>query len=185
LRRLAVAAAVAFAAVSIAACGIPLDAQPETIDVEAVDSPENGGPVLGDLSSVSMYLIRDEVLVPVTRDLPSPPSPEGALGSLLDGVTEPEQRANLRTAIPPGTSVIDITADGRVLLVDLSREFASVGGEEEILAVAQIVLTATSIQGVDLVALHLEGLPTNAPVASGALSDDPVGASDYESLVAP
>ena len=176
---------VAVAALLLAACGIPLDVQPEAIDVEAVVSPENGGPVLGNLSSVSMYFVRDEVLVPVTRDLPSPPSPEVVLGSLLGGVTEPEQRANLRTAIPPGTTEIDITADGRVLLVDLSQEFASVGGEEEILAVAQIVLTATSIEGVDLVALHLDGLPTNAPVASGALSDDPVGARDYESLVAP
>lgn len=176
---------VVLAAVAAVGCGIPLDSRPETIDVEAVVSPEVGEPVLGDLSAVSMYLVRDEAVVPVTRDLPSPPDPQVVLDSLLGGVTEPEERANLRTAIPAGTSVIDITSDGPVLLIDLSREFASVGGEEEILAVAQIVLTATSIEGIDMVALELEGLPTGVPVASGALSVDPVGADDYESLVAP
>jgi spore germination protein GerM len=72
-----------------------------------------------------------------------------------------------------------------VLRIDLNRVFAAVGGEEEILAVAQIVLTATSIEGVDLVAFQLDGVPTDVPVASGALSVDPVGAADYSALVAP
>ncbi|HUG32054.1 MAG TPA: GerMN domain-containing protein [Acidimicrobiia bacterium] len=175
----------AFAAVALAACGIPIDAAPVTIDIEAAVSPDDGGPVLGELAAVSLYLIRDEALVPVTRDLPSPPVPDIVLGSLLEGVTEPEQRANLRTAIPPGTRSNEIAADGPVLRVDLSREFASVGGEEEIFAVAQIVLTATSIEGIDLVAFELDGVPTDVPVASGALSDDPVGAGDYQPLLAP
>lgn len=173
------------AALTLVGCGIPLDSAPEVVDLEAAADPDDVGPVLGDLSAVSLYLVRDEVLVPVTRDLPSPPAPEVVLGSLLGDVTEPEQRSDLRTAIPPGTRALGVTVEDSTMRVDLSREFASVGGEEEILAVAQIVLTATALEGIDLVTFELDGVPTDVPVASGALSAEPVGAADYESLIAP
>lgn len=177
-------AGVFLAVVLVASCGIPLDSEPEMVDIGSDDVPDPTGPILGDLTAVSIYLVRGDALVHVTRDLPSPVSPESVLDSLLDDVTEPEERAGLRTAIPLGTDAIAITRDGPVLTVDLSREFAAVGGEEEILAVAQIVLTATSMDGIEMVAFALDGVPTDVPQAGGALSDDPVTASDYESLVA-
>lgn len=170
---------------ALVGCGVPMESEPDPIEVEAAADPDDERPVLGDLSAVSMYLVRDDLLVPVTRDLPSPPTPKIVIDSLLSSVTEPEQRANLRTAIPPGTRALRVEVDGAVLRVDLSREFAAVGGEEEILAVAQIVLTGTSIDGVERVVFELEGVPTDVPVASGALSVDPVGASGYDSLIAP
>lgn len=176
---------IASMALVLIGCGVPVDKEPEPIDVEAEVDLEDDGPVLGDLASISMFLIRDEVLIPVTRDLPSPPTPEIILDSLLGEVSQPERRANLRTAIPTETRVISVEVEGEVLSIDLSREFAAVGGEEEILAVAQIVLTATNIDGVDQVAFELDGVPTGVPVATGALSIDPVGADDYETLVAP
>jgi spore germination protein GerM len=167
----------------LVACGIPVEAEPEMVGVEIAASPETESPTPGDLAAVPMYLVSNDSLVRVTRDLPSPPSVTSIFDSLLGGVTEPERSENLRTAIPPGTETLAVTEDGSVLRIDLSSEFAAVGGEEEILAVAQIVLTATSIEGVDLVAFRLEGVPTDVPVASGALSVDPVSAQDYESLL--
>lgn len=171
-------------ALLIGACGIPVQAEPEIMDVELAPPAGDETPAPGDLAAVSLYLVGDNSLVHVTRDLPSPPSLTSIFQSLLGGVTNEERQANLRTAIPPGTETISITEDGSVLRVDLNSEFAAVGGEEELLAVAQIVLTATSVEGVDRVAFQLEGVPTDVPVASGALSVDPVGAADYESLVA-
>lgn len=167
----------------VSACGIPIDAEPELVDIEEIPSPAEDTPAPGELAAVSMYLVRNEGLVHVTRDLPSPPSLTSIFDSLLGRVTEPERRANLRTAIPPGTGTISVTEDGPLLRIDLNSEFAAVGGEEEILAVAQIVLTATSIEGIEQVAFQLEGVPTDVPVAEGALSVDPVGAEDYESLI--
>jgi spore germination protein GerM len=169
----------------VASCGIPLDTAPEPVDVEFAAAADAGDPIPGDLAAVSIYLLRDDSLVSVTRDLPAPPTLDIVLDSLLGPVTEPEQRAGLRTAIPRGTEILAIDEDGAELLVDLSRTFAAVGGEEEILAVAQIVMTATSIDGVDFVSFQLDGVPTDVPVANGALSADPVGADDYTSLVAP
>lgn len=169
----------------LTACGIPIDAEPEMVEVEVDDAPVSPGPTPGDFAAVSMYLVSDERLVRVTRDLPAPRSLESILDSLLAGVTEPEERSNLRSSIPTATRVMGIDREGNLARIDLSREFAAVGGMEEILAVAQIVLTATSVGGIDLVALQLEGVPTDAPVASGALSIEPVSAEDYASLVSP
>lgn len=176
---------VASALLVLGACGVPIESEPVPIELEEAAVPDDNSPVIGELSTASMFLVRDELLVPVTRDLPSPTTPEIIFDSLLGPVTEPERRSNLRTAIPPGTQVVSVGIDRDLLLIDLSREFAAVGGEEEILAVAQIVLTATSMDQVGRVAFELDGVSTDVPVASGALSGQPVGADDYQSLIAP
>ena len=167
----------------VSACGVPIDSEPDQIDLELDSPPEIERPNLEDLASVSIYLVRDDSLVHATRDLPIPATPDAIMASLLDGVTDPEERAGLRTSIPPGTEILGIGRDGAVLRLNLSRDFTAVGGEEEIHAVAQIVLTATSIEGVDYVAFEIEGVPTDVPVADGALSVEPVGPEDYEELV--
>ncbi|HEX6300556.1 MAG TPA: GerMN domain-containing protein [Acidimicrobiia bacterium] len=174
-----------FLAAVVAGCGIPLDSAPEAVELEAVAVADAGGPIPGDLAAVSMYLVREASLVNVTRDLPAPPTLEIVFDSLFGPVTEPEQRSGLRTAIPRATEILAVDDDGATLQVNLSREFAAVGGDEEVLAVAQIVMTVTRIEGIELVAFKLEGVPTDVPVANGALSDDPVGAEDYASLIAP
>lgn len=172
-------------AVTLAGCGVPVESEPELLDVEISQSQDDETPAPGALAGVSVFLVRDDMLVQVTRELPSPPSVTSILESLLEGVTEQERQSNLRTAIPPGTETIRVSEDGSLLLIDLSGEFAAVGGEEEILAVAQVALTAFSIEGVEQVQFLLDGVPTDVPVASGALSVDPVEADDYLSLVAP
>lgn len=172
------------AALVATGCGIPLDSEPQLVEVAVDPAPESNPPSQGESVDVPVFLVQDERLVEVSRELPSPPSLVSIFESLLDGVTEDERDANLRTAIPPDTRVISVTEIGSTLLVDLSDEFASVGGEEELFAVAQIVLTATSIEGIDLVEFQLSGLPTDVPVGSGALSQDPVGFDDYQALVA-
>lgn len=171
--------------VLVSACGIPVEAAPEEIVLDLDPPPEIEEPALQDLASASIYLVRSDQLVHATRDLPTPTSPNVILASLFGGVTDPEQRADLRTSIPPGSEILGVMQEGPVLRVNLSRDFVAVGGEEEINAVAQIVLTATSIEGIELVAFELEGVPTDVPVADGALSVDPVGPGDYVELLAP
>ena len=172
-------------ALVVAACGIPLDAEPETVTVDAAGSPDVPDEFSGDLAAVTIYLVSDEALVRVTRDLPEGANLQSILESLLGRVTLPEERSNLRSSISAGTELIGVDQEQNVAHIDLSSDFAVVGGEEEILAVAQIVLTATSVDGIDLVAFQLEGVPTDVPVSSGALSIEPVAAADYTALVSP
>ncbi len=169
----------------LSGCGIPIDTEPESLAIEVEAIPDEPGVQGGELSTATLYLVSGEKLVRVTRDLPDPAELDQVLESLFEGTTAPEERANLRSAVPPGTSLIDLLVDGDTVLIDLDPAFASVGGEEETLAVAQIVLTATGTEGVDKVAFRLEGVPTAVPVAGGALSTGPVTADDYATLVSP
>jgi spore germination protein GerM len=73
-----------------------------------------------------------------------------------------------------GTATIDI--DG--------PDEAPSGGASR-LAVAQIVLTATSVPGVDAVRLTLSGEPVEAPLPSGQLTSAPLTAADYAALLVP
>ncbi len=169
----------------VVGCGIPAESSPEPLILEIDEPPEIREPSPEDQAAVSMYLVRDDRLIHVTRDLRSPSSIEEIVGSLLGGVTPPEERANLRTSIPRGTRLLSVAQEGSTVRVNLSREFASVGGEEEILAVAQIVLTVTSLEETQHVAFELEGIPTDVPVANGALSVEPVSAREYDELLDP
>ena len=170
-------------ALLVAACGIPVDSSPETISVDLGDLGEIEEATGAQLAAVSIYLVRDDHLVHVTRDLPSPAQLSDVLESLVSGETEPEDRAGLRTSIPLGTELRGVSEEGGVARIDLSSDFAAVGGRQELLAVAQVVLTATGIGGVDAVVFELEGTPTDVPTPSGALADHPVTAEDYAPLL--
>lgn len=167
----------------VMACGVPVERGVEPLDIDVEQPPAIEEPSPEDLAAVSMYLIRDGGLVHVTRDLPVPISLEKTLESLLGGTSEPEERADLRTSIPPGTRLLGIDIDGGTASLNLSSDFASVGGEEEILAVAQIVLTIASSESASQVEFELDGVPTDVPVSGGALSNQPVGADEYIELI--
>lgn len=172
------------ALLALTGCGVPLDAAPEPVEIEPFEaSVVEPTPVEG-LEAVPMYLVEDGVLVPVTRDLPPPRTVSSVLSSLLDGTTTPEERTGLRTSIPGETELIDVEMEGSTARIDLSRGFAAVGGDEELLAVAQIVLTVTELEEVDSVLFELEGVPTDVPLPNGALTDRPV-ADEYRQLLSP
>jgi hypothetical protein len=52
------------------------------------------------------------------------------------------------------------------------------------LAVGQLVLTVTSVDGVDRVTFLQDGAPIEAPLPGGARTAQPVTAADYSSLLA-
>ncbi len=81
-----------------------------------------------------------------------------------------------------GGSQFAVEGTQRSAVVDVSRQFAEIGGEEEILAIAQIVLTLT-VKSVDRVSIELEGTPVAIPLPDGALATAPVGFSDYAALI--
>ena len=62
--------------------------------------------------------------------------------ALFEGPNTDELQALLRSAIPPGTRVLDVSRDGNELIVNLSSELQQLTGEALIDGVAQIVLTA-------------------------------------------
>lgn len=168
---------------AVAACGIPVDATPETFELPEVGSAIEDLPQSGELAAAPLYLVGDAGLVRVTRDLAEPVGAEAVLESLLTGVTEPEDRSGLSSSIPLGTELLGLAVVDGVATVDLSADFATVGGQQEISAVAQIVLTVTQSADVDGVVFALEGVRTDVPTADGALATVAVTADDYETLI--
>lgn len=179
-RLLARCLALAALAAAVAACGVPLQAEPEAIDLEIrpVDVPSAADPI-GPIQGI-VYLVRDGALVPVARE--SAGSPEATLALLLEGPTPAEERDGLRSAIPPNTEVLALEVVQDVTIVDVSEAFAGIGGSEEILAVGQIVLTLApgAVRGV---AISLAGAPVAIPLPNGALTTDPVSFDDYAALL--
>lgn len=167
-------------AVVVTACGVPLQATPDTID--AVVRPPAEAATVGSIGpgETAIYLVMDDSLVPVRRD--GADDYEGLVGLLLGGPTPAEEQGGMRSAIPPSTDLHGVSVTGNDVVVDLSRAFASFGGREEILAVAQVVLTLTSA-GADRVSLELDARTTPILLPNGSLATDPVGFDDYSELI--
>ena len=170
----------------VTACGIPHDREPELMPggvVAPVLAPREPGPSAL-LTEVPVFLVQTEHLVKVERRA-APGDLTGVLGRLLAGPKEEEFAAGIRTAIGPQTELLSARVDGDTAIVDLSAAFVEVGGEEQILAVAQIVLTATSVSGIGQVKLLLEGQAVDVPRADGTLTAEALRRRDYEGLLGP
>ncbi len=172
----------------IAACGIPRDQDPITTPggvvlpaVAPTDAPPPVGPAVPE-ADVAVYLVQADHLVKVFRGARGPDL-TGALNVVLAGPTEAELAAGIRTAISPQTDLRSAYLEGDTAVVDLSATFVEVGGEEQILAVAQVVLTATAVPRVGRVRFLLEGQGVEIPRADGTLSSESLGPADYQGLL--
>lgn len=170
-----------------AACGIS-ESRPEVLpggEIRPALSPEaeaaSGGPKAG-TRPVSIFLVSGSQVVEVSRTT-SEPRLEPALELLLQGPTSAELAAGIRSAIATGTELRSARVEAGTAVVDLTQEFVELGGEEQILAVAQLVLTATAVAGVERVRFALNGQDLEVPRADGTLARAPLTAHDYASLV--
>jgi spore germination protein GerM len=107
------------------------------------------------------------------------------LDDLASGPSPAELTGRLSTALRPDTSlgIADIT--GTTVTIDLGGSADAPTGRESKTAVAQIVLTATSLPGVDQVLLTRAGEQVDAPLPSGQLTSSPLTAEDYTALLTP
>lgn len=103
---------------------------------------------------------KNNELVSMDRELPTIVNPALiAIDQLLKGPNEQEEAKGLTTAIPVGTRSRKVEVEGDVAVVDLNSAFAQVdGGTVEAKAVlAQIVFTATSVNGINKVLIKVVG----------------------------
>jgi hypothetical protein len=180
---------------ALAGCGVTTGGPPDRLAASEVPygllSPApttvapSPVPPMGDRPRV--YLVSaDDVLVATGREAGTG-TVRDRLAELLDqlttGPTSEELDAELTTALPPGTELSVDAVAGDVVTVDLIGPGEAPSGLQSRLAVAQIVLTATSLPEVGAVLLTSDGDPLEAPLPSGELSTAPLVARDFESLV--
>ena len=180
----------------LAGCGVPTGGEPSTIpatdvpyglaDPAPAPTPTVPPEAVADASRVHWVTAAD-TLVPRVREV-SGTSRRARLADLLEqlaaGPTAAERDEQLSTALPPEVRLSVTGLDGGTATIDLDALAEAPAGGTGRRAVAQIVLTATSVPGIDAVLLELAGEPIEAPLPDGALSDRPLTASDYAAAAA-
>jgi spore germination protein GerM len=177
---------VAVTGLALAGCGVPNDASPRSLPKDAVPfellSPDSTGVTTTTLvavsAEVSIYLVGSDRLVAVRRLVESPVTLFRVLETLLAGRTGEEAASGLRSAIV-NTQLISVRSQSGVATIDLSSDFATIGGQDQILAVAQLVFTTTSLPGVVGIKLSLDGRAVEVPRGDGTLTQDPLKPADF------
>lgn len=195
--RLLAAAALATGLAMVSACGVPTGGNPTTIAASDIPyglaapspAPTPSSTADPELDAARIFLVGEgDVLVVRPRETDGSSRRERLeqlLTALAEGPTGPERREQLSTALSPEVrlTVADLSDGAATIDIDGSAEAPSGGASRR--AVAQIVLTATSVPGVDAVRLTLSGAPVEAPLPSGELTSEPLTAADYAALLVP
>ncbi len=175
---------------AVSACAIQTDSAPrdvpsgERADFDPVD-PEAGA---SEGSSRIFLLTSDgdsgeRLLRSKSREVDST-SRDAVLEELFKGPNRTELEAGLRTELP---EELTLSSPSRpiagTLTVDLSPEILELGLSQLRLAVAQIVFTASELEGVQDVRLRVDGEIRDWPDGRGELESDPLSVYDYPGLV--
>jgi spore germination protein GerM len=178
---------VALAAVA-AGCGIRADDAPRDIAVE--DRPLAGEAATGAAAAEGasrVYLVTPNEadaqrrLRSVQRDVQARPAQ--LLEALFDGPNTAELASGVVTAIPTELELRSARSVGEVLYVDVSEELAELSGDVLILAIGQIVHTASELDGVSGVRLRVNGSDQPWPKGDGGSATGNLTVYDYPGLV--
>jgi spore germination protein GerM len=104
------------------------------------------------------------------------------LDDLVAGPTAADRGRGLSTALPPATRLVVTGLAATVATVDLIVDQLP---PNQTTAIAQIVLTATSLPEVSEIRLTVNGQPISPPLASGAQTDRPLNRTDYLAFLSP
>jgi len=170
-----------------AGCAVQPDTAPNDLPADRADV--FGEPATGDVAAGTnrIYLLAPtdadspQRLRSVQRDTPT--APASVLGSLFAGPNAQERTAQIDTAVPTDVELLGARPTGSVLTVDVNDVFDELTPDALRLAVAQIVTTATEIEGVDEVVLRIDGESRVWPLGNGELTDRPLSAFDYPGVV--
>ena len=193
--RVVLAVAVVTTALAPASCGLPRDGAATSVPSTAV--PYNLlSPPPSDATAPAptrwttaphLYLVNvEDELVPVRTPVEARglnPVEARLLEQLAAGPTERQRSLGLASALTPGTRIRLVGTHGGTAVVDVTRGQQDPSADRLPLAVGQVVLTATSVQGITAVQLTHEGRPIEVPLPGGALTSAPLTAADYASLV--
>lgn len=187
-RRFSALAAAAVAAASLlAGCAVPDQSQPDIISSSraAAQPTAVSLPPTKTSTRVALYFVNgSNLLTAVYRSNPVG-GLERTVTALLAGPTNQDIASGLTSAIPVGTKLESARMSGSTASLDFSQALASVSGREQLLAFAQIVVTADSLPNVARVAISVGGQAVNAPEPGGTLAQGPVTRADYAALITP
>lgn len=172
-------------------CGIAAQSQPASISTRNVPfdllspTPSSSGTVAPQHSVVEIWVVHHGRLLAVHTRAPLPGRPDQAMRVLLSGLPAADSGLGLRSAVPAGTRLLSFDLVGSLARIDLSPQFAQARSRDQILAVAQLVYTATYGGEAAAVSFSIAGKAIEVPGTDGSLTGGPVSRATYQSLVQP
>lgn len=131
----------------------------------------------------AVYFVKDDRLVRRSKVLGTEAG-SGAVQELLDalaaGPGDVDRDGGVSTAIPPSTVLRLAGFEGDIVTVDLTVDQLP---PNQTVAIAQLVLTVTSLAEVNGLRVTINGERINAPLASGAQTDRPLTRADYDEML--
>lgn len=170
---------------SVAGCAIQADSGPRDVPEEhparvVLDPTGEGGEATGE---GRIFLVAPvggaQQLRTVLRD---DKLPEPLIETLIRGPNTEELNDGLTTELPTTLELLDARFDGGILYIDVSEEINELQGEPLVLAVAQIVFTASEIPGTESVLIRVNGEPQSWPNGDGDQQSDPLTVYDFSGL---
>ncbi len=137
---------------------------------------------VGRVDTVVLYLVDDDRLEPVFRQVPAGSTPAEVLDVLVAGPTEEESADGLTSAVAGAPPIAGVTSVRGTAYVDLAADGSGGSIEEQRLAVAEVVFTLTGRPGIGRVAFTLDGEPVDVPNGSGALTGEPLAREDFAAV---
>lgn len=188
--RQAVGLGLVLVALVCAACGVGTQGAAQLIDPGQVPSGLLGPAsttTTAPASSVSVTLFFEAPggLVPVVRHVRPPASVAAALKQLSLGPTATDGGGTLQSPVSTVLPLDLKRVDGGTAVVSVPASFAELGGQDQIVATAQIVFTATAVPGIGAVVLLVNGQPAQVPVSGGNLKEGPLTRADFSGMLAP
>jgi hypothetical protein len=184
-------------ALTATACGLPEGGSPQQIDRQQIPTAlQQSDAAHGDAPTVAapeqdrtgaFWVDGDGKLVAaVIADTKSPDAWERVqhlLDALASGPTDELHTLGLGTALGEGAHLTVTGQHDRHIRVEVDLGEPSPSADLLPLAIGQIVLTASTVPGVEDVELTQDGQPLPVPLPGGALTDGPLSAAQYGSLV--
>ena len=173
----------------LAACGLPKDGSPRAISPDKVpygllgpSSTAPGNEPGGE--TFTLYFLLGDHLQATSRRLVSPRI-DDVLTALIAGPAK-DDPSTLKSAIPTETHVVRTELNNQVLTIVLSKEILGPQGPVQESAFAQLVFTATDLDGVSQVQFRVVGADGNetaaTPQTDSGAKDGPLTRADYISL---
>ena len=181
LRRRRLLAIVAGLLVATTSCAVREDAAPRPlVGIGVFDASATGDAAVG---ANRIYLLTatnadgQRRLRSVPRDVTG--GADELIRSLLSGPNNAEVENSLGTAIPSDLELNSVRSVGTRLTIDIGDGLAELSDEAIRLALAQIVATASELDGVERVRIRVDGANRAWPTGDGRLSDEALSVYDY------
>ena len=172
------------AALALTACGLSPDAAPRDLpeDERNLVTPETatGGQAEGPDRIYLGAPGEERLLRSVPRDAVSR---RDLIEILLAGPNENEIEQQYSTFLPASLELNTTLKQGPLLFVDVSEELTELTGQPLSQALAQLVYTATELDGVERVQITVEGESLSWPRPVGGNTAAPLSIYDYPNFV--